>query len=146
VIDTSTYDPCFLIIITNSAFGVVGMQTDDIIILGDECFLAREKQELIQANYTAKPKKKLLAVILLLFNRYILSLDRANMNLRQKGQANKLQIINSKSLDTPTTFCSFRPFARYLNNHNSKNISKDCIRILEICLPYTRPPFRIRNK
>jgi hypothetical protein len=58
------------------------MQIDNIIILGDKYFLVQEKQELIQANYTAKPKEKLLAVTPLLFNRYILSLDRTNMNLR----------------------------------------------------------------
>jgi hypothetical protein len=45
--DTSTYNPCFLITSTNSAFGVVGIQTDNIIILGDERFLIQEKQELV---------------------------------------------------------------------------------------------------
>jgi hypothetical protein len=82
LIDTSTYNPCLLIIITNSAFGVVGIQTDNIIILGDKCFSAREKHELTYANYTAKPKKKLLAVMLLLFNNCVFSLDGANINLR----------------------------------------------------------------
>jgi hypothetical protein len=37
--DISTYKPCLLITLTNSVFGVVGMQTNDIIILGDERFL-----------------------------------------------------------------------------------------------------------
>jgi hypothetical protein len=45
--DTSTYNPCFLITSTNSAFGVVGIQTNNIIILGDERFLIQEKQELV---------------------------------------------------------------------------------------------------
>jgi hypothetical protein len=58
------------------------MQTNDIIILGDKCFSAREKHELTQANYTAKLKEKLSAVIPLLFNNYMLSLNRANINLR----------------------------------------------------------------
>jgi hypothetical protein len=44
--DTSIYNPCLLIIITDSAFGVVGMQTDDIIILGDKRFSAREEHKL----------------------------------------------------------------------------------------------------
>jgi hypothetical protein len=80
--DTFIYNPCLLITITNSVFGVIGMQTNNIIILRNKYFSAREKHELTQANYTAKPKKKLLAVILLLFNSYMLSLNRANMNLR----------------------------------------------------------------
>jgi hypothetical protein len=82
LIDTSTYDPCFLITTTNSAFRVISIQTDNTIILGNKCFSVQEKQELIQANYIAKPKEKLLAVTPLLFNRYMLSLDRANINLR----------------------------------------------------------------
>jgi hypothetical protein len=41
--DTSTYNPCLLIIITNSAFGVISMQTNDIIILRDKCFLVQEE-------------------------------------------------------------------------------------------------------
>jgi hypothetical protein len=81
LIDTFTYNPYLLIIITNSAFGVVGIQTNDIIILGDKYFSAREKYELIYTNYTTKPKKKLLAVTLLLFNSCVLSLDGTNINL-----------------------------------------------------------------
>jgi hypothetical protein len=34
--DISIYNPCLLITLTNSAFGVVEIQTNDIIILGDE--------------------------------------------------------------------------------------------------------------
>jgi hypothetical protein len=57
--DTSIYNPCFLITSTNNAFGVIGIQTNNIIILGDERFLIQEEQELAQANYTTKPKEKL---------------------------------------------------------------------------------------
>jgi hypothetical protein len=93
--DISTYNPCLLITLTNSVFGVVGIQIDNIIILGDKRFLIREEQELAQVNYITKPKKKLIAATPLLFNNYIFSLDGANINLRQKGQGNKLQIVNS---------------------------------------------------
>jgi hypothetical protein len=88
--DTSTYNPCLLITTTDSTFGVIGIQTDNTIILGDKYFSAQEEHELTYANYTAKPKEKLLAVILLLFNDCVFSLDGTNINLRQKGQANKL--------------------------------------------------------
>jgi hypothetical protein len=83
--DTFIYNPCLLITIIDSAFRVVGMQTNDIIILGDKYFSAREEHELTQANYTTKPKEKLLAVTPLLFNSCVLSLNRANINLCQKG-------------------------------------------------------------
>jgi hypothetical protein len=99
LIDISTYDPCLLITSTNSVFGVVGIQTNNTIILGDKRFLIREKQELAQANYIAKPKEKLTAATPLLFNSCVFSLDGANINLRQKRQDNKLQIVNSGSSD-----------------------------------------------
>jgi hypothetical protein len=47
------------------------MQTDNIIILVDKRFLAREKEELKQAKYIIKPKKKLIIINLLLFNGYV---------------------------------------------------------------------------
>jgi hypothetical protein len=85
LIDTFTYNSYLLTTTTDSVFGVVGMQTDNTIILGNKCFSAQEEQELNYTNYTTKPKKKLLAVILLLFNSCVFSLDGANINLRQKG-------------------------------------------------------------
>jgi hypothetical protein len=99
LIDISIYNPCLLITSTNSVFGVVGIQTNDIIILGDKRFLTQEKQELVQANYTTKPKKKLIAATPFLFNSCVFSLDRTNINLCQKGQDNKLQIVDSGLLD-----------------------------------------------
>jgi hypothetical protein len=47
------------------------MQTDNIIILADKRFSAREKKELKQAKYTTKPKEKLTAANPLLFNSYV---------------------------------------------------------------------------
>jgi hypothetical protein len=44
------------------------MQTNDIIILADKRFSAREEEELKQAKYTTKPKEKLTVINLLLFN------------------------------------------------------------------------------
>jgi hypothetical protein len=90
LINTFIYNPCFLITITNSIFRVINIQINNIIILGNKYFLVQEKYKLIQANYITKPKKKLLVVIFLLFNRYIFLLDKTNINLRQKKQVNKL--------------------------------------------------------
>jgi hypothetical protein len=60
------------------------MQTDDIIILADERFLVREKEELKQAKYIAKPKEKLTVVNLLLFNGCVLLFQEDQMILYQK--------------------------------------------------------------
>jgi hypothetical protein len=99
LIDISIYNPCLLITSTNNVFRVVRMQTNDIIILGDKRFLIQEEQELAQANYTIKPKEKLIAATPFLFNSCVLSLDGTNINLCQKGQDNKLQIVDSELSD-----------------------------------------------
>jgi len=61
------------------------MQTNDIIILGDNQFLALKEDELVKANLIVKLKERLNPIILLLFNRCILSLNKDSIALRQKG-------------------------------------------------------------
>src|SRR6266700_7099425 len=98
LITTSTFNPCFLITTTGTPFGIVGMQTDDTIILGDDQFSALEENELIKANLMAKPKEKLNLTTPLLFNGCILSLNEDFIILCQKGQGKKINIININSL------------------------------------------------
>ena len=52
------------------------MQINNIIILKDNQFLALKEDKLVKVNFMAKPKKKFNLIILLLFNRYILSLNK----------------------------------------------------------------------
>jgi hypothetical protein len=61
-----------MIIITKGAFRVIGIQTDDTLILGDNEFIKLEEEELTKARLTAKPKEALLYKTLLIFNRCIL--------------------------------------------------------------------------
>ena len=82
---TSTFNPCFLIITTGTPFGIIGMQTDDTIILGNDQFSALEEDELVKANLMTKPKEKLNLTTPLLFNGCILSLNEDSIALRQKG-------------------------------------------------------------
>jgi hypothetical protein len=79
---TSTFYPCFLI---TTPFGIVGMQTNETIILGDDQFSALEEDELVKANLMGKPKEKLNLTTPLLFNGCILSLNEDSITLRQKG-------------------------------------------------------------
>ena len=58
------------------------MQTNNTIILGDDQFSTFKKDELVKANLIAKPKEKLNSTILLLFNEYILSLNKDSIALR----------------------------------------------------------------
>ncbi|KAI0995095.1 hypothetical protein K3495_g13086 [Podosphaera aphanis] len=56
---SSTYDPCLLYTtssISGCVFGLIGMQTDDTLILCDDAFARREEFELEKANIPAKPR------------------------------------------------------------------------------------------
>jgi len=50
------------------------MQTNNIIILGDNQFLALKEDELVKANLIVKLKERLNLITLLLFNGCILSI------------------------------------------------------------------------
>ena len=63
-------------------FGIISMQTNNIIILGDNQFSALKEDELVKANLMAKLKKKLNLTTLLLFNGYILFLNKDSITLR----------------------------------------------------------------
>ena len=73
---TFIFNPYFLITTIGTLFGIIGMQTDDIIILEDNQFLVLKENKLVKVNLIAKLKEKLNLIILLLFNRYILSLNK----------------------------------------------------------------------
>jgi len=95
---TSTFNPCFLITTTGTPFGIISMQTDNTIILGDNQFSALKEDELVKANLMAKPKEKLDLKTSLLFNECILSLNKNSIALHQKGQGKKINIVNINSL------------------------------------------------
>ena len=54
---------------------------NNIIILKDNQFLALKEDKLVKVNLITKPKKKLNLIILLLFNGYILSLNKDSIAL-----------------------------------------------------------------
>jgi hypothetical protein len=68
-----TYNPCFLIIIIKENFRIIRIQTNNTIILVNNQFLVLEKDKLIKTKFFAKPKKKLILIVLLIFNSCILT-------------------------------------------------------------------------
>ena len=68
----STYNPYFLIT-TKEAFGLIGIQTNNTLILVLEEFLVLEDNKLSKAKFLIKPKEALALETLLIFNRYILT-------------------------------------------------------------------------
>jgi hypothetical protein len=63
----STYDPC-LMYSTTIPFGLVGLQTDDILIVADNTFTEAEEAELKKAGFIAKKREQLAEGTKLKFN------------------------------------------------------------------------------
>jgi hypothetical protein len=111
---TSTYDPCFLISTTEDGFGIVGMQTDDTIILSDDRFAATEEDELVKAKLLAKPKEKLTSDTPLIFNGCVLTQEGNVVLLRQKDQGKKIQLIDINDMDFKQRYVEQRARGAYI--------------------------------
>jgi hypothetical protein len=111
---TSTYDPCLLITTTKGAFGIVGMQTDDTLILGSKEFDTIEEEELTRAKFSAKPKELLSPETPLIFNGCILTQKEGDIELRQKEQGKKLKTVNSKAKDPQHKYREQRARGAYI--------------------------------
>lgn len=97
--ETSTYNPCLLVTKTTiKNFRLVGMQTDDTLIVSTEEFSREEQRALEEANFKAKPKQRLETGAPLEFNsaKIILNNDGKIM-LRQKGQAAKIETVGQEN-------------------------------------------------
>ena len=68
---TSTYNPYFLIII-KEVFGLIGIQTNNILILILEEFLVLKDNKFSKVKLFIKLKEALVLKTLLIFNGYIL--------------------------------------------------------------------------
>ena len=68
----STYNPYFLITTKKEVFGLVGMQTNNTLILALEEFSVLKDNEFNKAKFLVKLKEALATENLLIFNGYIL--------------------------------------------------------------------------
>jgi hypothetical protein len=83
--ETSLYDPCLLITTSKDAFGVIGIQIDNTLILGDDNFARLKQDELEKAKLSAKPVNTLTYNTPLIFNSGILHTEGDDIILIQKG-------------------------------------------------------------
>ena len=81
VMEQSTYDPCLLY--SNQPFGVVGLQTDDTLFVGDDDFAVKEQLGLEKAGFLAKEREQLTIDHDLKFNNGIIHVDNARITLTQ---------------------------------------------------------------
>ncbi|KAM4061465.1 cwf18 domain containing protein [Hirsutella rhossiliensis] len=116
---TSTYDLCFLI--TNKGpdnFGIVGMQTDDTLMLGTQRFSALEEAELVKAQFRAKPKTTMTPGTSIDFNGAKITLQDTTFHnallLQQKGQAAKIEPIDIKAYDRAQQYVEQRARGAYV--------------------------------
>ena len=76
----SSFDLCLLITsISKDIFNIIGIQTDDILILALASFSQLEDVELDKAKLCAKPKEKLILKSPLIFNRGILTKNKGTI-------------------------------------------------------------------
>ena len=117
--ETSTYDPC-LLITTNSkngeGFGMVGMQTDDTLMLGTKQFSLNEEEQLHKAEFRAKPKIELKLHAKLNFNGAQITMEdnEGVIHLRQKGQGARIEVISSTQSDRAQRYLEQRARGAYL--------------------------------
>ncbi|RFU35709.1 hypothetical protein B7463_g538, partial [Scytalidium lignicola] len=78
----STYNPCLLY--NTEPFGVVRLQTDDTLFVGDAQFAELEQEQLKKANFLAKEHKTLTTGKGIKFNEGIIQLNDIRISLTQE--------------------------------------------------------------
>ncbi|KAF2749253.1 hypothetical protein M011DRAFT_465695 [Sporormia fimetaria CBS 119925] len=112
---TSTYDPCLLI--TNedqNAFGIVGMQTDDTLMLVTDAFSSLEEKKLEKAQFRSKPKTVLTPDVKMDFNGCTLMMEGNSISLRQKGQGGKICLVDVNAPSRAQNYMEQRARGAYI--------------------------------
>ena len=67
-ISQSTYDPCLLHLNNPTNFGIVGLQTNNTLLLANLVFTALEQEKIKKAKFPTKKRKQLILEHLIKFN------------------------------------------------------------------------------
>jgi hypothetical protein len=114
--EPSTYDPCFLITRDQSGpFGIVGLQTDDTLFIGDDKFIEIEDKELKAAKLTAKPAQTLTPDDPLAFNGCKLLADPdGSVRVIPKDQGKRIDLVDAKSGQVKQAYLEQRARGAYI--------------------------------
>lgn len=115
--EPSTFDPCLLITReSNGPFGLVGMQTDDTLFLGDDQFVRLEDEKIREKKLLAKDLEKLSSETELRFNgcRALLDERTSTVSVLQKDQGKRLTEIDPKSDNAPQEYRQQRARGAYI--------------------------------
>lgn len=101
--DQSTFDPCLLY--SNKPFGIVGLQTDDTLFLGDIDFAAAEQNNLKKAQFLAKEREHLSVDKPIKFNGGLIQLleQHNSITLSQERQCQNLRLVHEKPVTTTSS-------------------------------------------
>jgi hypothetical protein len=99
--EQSTYDPCLLH--SNRPFGVVGLQTDDTLFVGDDDFAEKEQAGLEKAKFLAKERERLTFDNDLKFNGGVIHASDTGITLTQVRQCKNLKIVSNKNTTTTSS-------------------------------------------
>jgi hypothetical protein len=95
----STYDPC-LLYTHKDGFGIVGLQTDDTLFLGDQTFAKAEETELKKAKFLAKEREQLTIENPIKFNGGQIKLsNNGTIELTQTHQCQNLKLVALKEVN-----------------------------------------------
>lgn len=110
----SSYDPCLLITKNGTNFGLVGMQTDDTLNLGDPEFISNEDTELKRAGFKAKDAKIVETGTEATFNGCLIKMKEDSLVLLQKGQTDRLELVNLDSMSSEQQYVAQRARGAYI--------------------------------
>jgi hypothetical protein len=92
----STYDPCLMYSTNNTSFGLVGLQTDNTLIVADNTFTEAEEAELQKAGFIAKKREQLTKGNRLKFNSRDITLQSNNsITITQESYNTILQVVTT---------------------------------------------------
>ena len=109
----STFDPC-LLITDGNPFGIVGMQTDDTLMVGTQAFLDLEEKKIQEVGFRTKPRTTLSPEQPLEFNGCKVTMENHLLGLWQKGQGAKIIPVNPKSSDAAKQYREQRARGAYI--------------------------------
>jgi hypothetical protein len=92
----------------------MGIQTDDTLNLGEPAFIEKEQAQLVGAGFKAKPAQVLEADSEGIFNGCIFSVGMDNVTVRQKDQANRLELVNASSESVSEQYIAQRARGAYI--------------------------------
>lgn len=111
---TSTYDHCLLVTTQPETFGLIGLQTDDTLILATPAFADLEASKLLEAKLKAKDRDILSPSSPITFNGGTLTMEGDSVILKGKGQGEKLKLVDAESMTLKQDYAQQRARAAWI--------------------------------